>query len=304
MDRTPSAQAPGYIDALELPILMTQLKPPVGQVLHPVDKNAPVMMARRNADKSATILGTGSHQGFSLTVNGLALPKDAQRSRSHRSYFAEAYRSIKLGDYDAANKTFGEIVGHYDMLSEPTRFMLPYWAIVSVRSKSVDAIEKQLDSVSPTYRRSSYYLARAVLLAAHGDINKSLELLRSARTRCTDEHTDGLPPDYVYAETVEWLYQETKRTEFRNEVLDWSVKNQVIHPWLAWPYAMEAEFQTDTVRRAQAIAMASYLDAGSARIAALPESVRKSAKLSKKGNPFSALNETMQAIAINVPDAT
>ena len=214
------------------------------------------------------------------------------RVKSDLEYFAQAYRLLRSGDYDDARVVLEEAAGLYDMTQNSLAHMLPYLAFAGAKSKNTAAVEKVLGRFKDNQKLIDYFLAKAVLLGIAGKTEESIPLLKLARIRLPLSETRSVFPNYEYAEIVEWLYDSTKNTRYRDLALDWVHKCEKKQPWYAWAYAMDAKLLPDGSDRRRAIAMVYYLDPNSERLKAIPKrEIERAVKEYGSRNPFLNMKE-------------
>ncbi len=193
--------------------------------------------------------------------------------KSDLVYFVEAYRALRLGDAARALTLMKEASEYYTVAGPSFRYMLPYCAFAAAKEGDPAAVDPLLAKILPRYRGFDYYLAKGIVAGLAGHTKDALKLLRLAFYHRPYTGERPLYTEYQYAELVERLYQATHQDAYRKLALDWVKKVEVFTPWYAWPYAMQAELETDRVARGRAIAMAEYLDPGSERLSKIPKKV-------------------------------
>ena len=272
-DRTPSPELPSLIAAIERPVW--KLQHISGAVVRPTADGSEHVMLGPQAAEDATL------------VRGLFAQAGKVRVKSDFVYFAEAYRSIRIGEFEAARVALQEATALYDMKNESLGYLLPYYAYAAARARNVAAVEVLLDALPSQYRRFDYYLSKAVIAAVSGKTDESLRHLKFALHRRPFAGRRPVFPEYQYAELCEWLFDATRNPQYRDEALSWARHNQTFQPWFAWAYAMEAKLSTKPGERSRAIAIAHYLDKSSERLAKLPQDeVAAAVKESAHRNPF------------------
>jgi hypothetical protein len=185
-------------------------------------------------------------------------------------YFARGYEAIRRADYRAARAAFHEASNVYHLANPAIRYMLPYYAFAAAKAGDVSAVQAQLDRMRIHHqRRFDYHLARAVIAALGAKPEEALRSLKLALHRRPFTEARPVYTEYQYAEIVEWLFEATGDTTYRDTVLAWARANQSLNPWYAWPHAMVAKHSRDPQERQRAIAMAHYLDPKSEHLSAL-----------------------------------
>jgi tetratricopeptide (TPR) repeat protein len=195
------------------------------------------------------------------------------RVRSELSYFVEAYRALKLGDFKQAKRVFDEAAALYDMASSQSSYMLPYYALASAKAGTdASGVEKILSRFTQKEQRFEYQLANAVLEGVGGNIRKSLRSLQLARYRRPNNGEGVQVSQYSYADICESLYRLSGSVEIRTVALDWARARETAEPWQSWSYALVAALTPDPVERQKAIAMAHYLDPKSVHLSSFKKS--------------------------------
>jgi len=223
------------------------------------------------------------------SVLPLGVFDSAQKSevKSNVVYFAEAYRAIRTGDFAAARVLLQEASTLYDLGLNRLSYMLPYYAIASVKAGDTAAVEKYIADFGAERKGFDYFLAKAVIYGIGGKTKESVQSLMSALYKRPFTEERPLQTEYQYAEICEWLYEATKNPRYKELALDWAKKNQKFQPWFAWAYAMEAVLSNSKTDRKRAIAMASYLDPQSEMLKRISRKERENAIIELRSeNPF------------------
>jgi hypothetical protein len=232
------------------------------------------------------VLGPVASEG-AILPNNLFENTRKTRVKSDLVYFAEAYRAMRMGEFETARTTLQEASTLYDLSQTTLGYMLPYYAFAAAKSGDVSVVEKMLDNFKIEHQRFDYYLARGVIAGIGGKTDESLQFLKIALHRRPYTENRPLFTEYEYAEICEWLYDATHNPKYRERALDWAKKNQKFQPWFSWPYAMEAKLSTNERQRHQAIAMTFYLDRNSDRLSKIPKrEVDAAVREFAKNNPF------------------
>lgn len=223
--------------------------------------------------------------GSTLPIGVFAAQVKKEPIKSDLVYFVEGYRALRAGKAATAYAILKEAATHYDMAVNDLGYLAPYYAFTAVEAGDASAVEKALDTFTPDQRSFDYFLARGVIAGLAGKSEESVRLLERARFERPSTEERPVYTEYEYAEIVEWLYRATHQTVYRNLALDWARKVATFTPWYAWPYAMQAELETDSALRRHAVAMTAYLDPGSERLAKLPK-----AEVTEATRAFAGLN--------------
>lgn len=271
-DRMPSAELPSLIAGIERPVW--KLEDALGGVVRPIAGSAEHLVLGPNASGSGT-LPIGRFERAQKT-----------RVKSELVYFAEAYRAMRSGRLDAARDALREACALYDVRNDHLGYLLPYYAFAAGKTRSTAAIEVTLENFSAKQQRFDYYLAKAVLAGLSGRHEEADRDLKLALHRRPFTGTRPVFPEYQYAEILEWLFESTGNTRYRDAAVKWAKQAQSFQPWFAWAYAIEAKLGSGEAQR-RAMAMTYYLDKNSERLAALPQA-EVAAAVNQYGsqNPF------------------
>jgi len=188
------------------------------------------------------------------------LPPDTA-VKSDLAYFADAYAALRWGDYPGAFDRFVAMAERYPIEGYP----LGYAAYAASKTGDKEALEKYVIA-SMTDASFDYWLARAFFAAGHKDADAALGALQMAFRRRPSTGYRPILTAYQYAEACEWLYKDSGDLRFKNALLEWLRKHQVIQPTQAWAYAMDYTYESAGRNRVRALAMTRYLDPGSERI--------------------------------------
>lgn len=273
-DRTPTDQLPSLITDIERPVWK------VGEERHV----QVVRQSRAGIDHLA--LGPDSPDSATLP-RGVFETAKKTRVKSDYVYLAQAYRALRTGNFAAARLVLQEAAALYDMRNPSLGYLLPYYAYAAARSGETTSVEALLDKFAEPYRGFDYHLAKAALHGVAGKHREAMQHIRLARYRRPFTENRPVYTEYQFAELCEWLFDATGRPSYRAMALGWAQKNQVVQPWFAWAYAIEARLSTDAAARRRAIAMTHYLDPRSVRLSRLPRSEVDAAVKEFAGrNPF------------------
>jgi hypothetical protein len=207
------------------------------------------------------------------------------RIKSELAYFADAYATLRAGDYATAAARFNAMAERYPVEGYP----LSYFAYAAAKSGDHEQLEKYLDGW-PEYRGGfDYWLAKAFFAGVRKDAAASYEWLQKALRNhsWTDNETRPALSEYQYAQACEWLYRETGDERFVTELLEWLKGYELVSPSQGWAYAMEYSYEKPGQARTRALAMARYLDPASERIRGASNEELKSADAwFRANNPF------------------
>jgi hypothetical protein len=112
-------------------------------------------------------------------------------------------------------------------------------------------------------------VAKSMVLALDGKIEESLRFARAARFRLASLGLGGqllgrhVPAPYQLAFAGYLMHRQTRHEGYRREALQLAQGYQRVHPYLAWPYALEAVMQKDAKAKLRAACRARHLDPGS-----------------------------------------
>jgi len=276
MDRAPDAKLPKLIAEIERRVWKIAVTSP----------SLPPTVARERGDQAGLVV-LGPYGGGAATAFSSNRGTSNERVKSDLLYYAEAYAATRKGNFGDAHALLAQAAALYDMTFVDVGYLLPISAYAAARAKDTAELEKRLDTYPPELQRFDYHLARAIIAAVAGKHDKAVASLKLALHRRPFTEKRPIFTEYQYAEICEWLFDATGDARYRAEALDWAKKNQVLQPWMAWAYAVEAKFATEPAERFRAIGMAHYLDPNSERLASLPRvEVDKAAKDFADFNPF------------------
>jgi hypothetical protein len=206
------------------------------------------------------------------------------RIKSELVYFADAYATLRAGDYANAAARFSAMAERYPIESYP----LPYFAYAAAKSGDHEQLEQYLDSWN-VYHGFDYWLAKAFFAGGRKDAAAAYEWLQNALRRHAWGDNDIRPAlsEYQYAQACEWLYRETGDERFVTELLQWVKGYEIVAPGQGWAYAMEYSYEKPGQARTRALAMTRYLDSASERIRdASKEELKAAAAWFRANNPF------------------
>lgn len=226
-------------------------------------------------------------QTFPRTPNLQLLPYH-HMVKSTLTLFAEGYRGLKTGEFVSAKAAFDEAALYDRVIYEDGNpYFLPYYAMAAAKTNDVKSVEKLLKEVKPADQDFYYHLARAVLESAAGDSDTALQSLNTARYFAPQVGNWPLLRSHTYAEIAEWVAEMTGSAKIKALTIDWARKSQMVQPWHAWSYALEAKLTSNPMDRKRALAMAYYLDPKSERLAGFKQSeIDEAVKAFGKSNPF------------------
>ncbi len=272
-DRVPTAGLAASIAAIERPVY--QLSDPHHFVVRTTPTGERQMVLGPKAPKEG-VLPMGTFEESART-----------RVKSELVYFAEAYRAIRRNRYAEAQTGLQEASALYDFANPGISYFLPYYAIAAAKTGHREEFAAVMDRVPAENRRFDYYLAQAVLDATARHTKAARHALELALHRRPNTESRPLFTEYEYADLCQWLYGATRDAEYRKRALGWARSVEVMDPWYAWPYALDAKLSSDGAARRHAIAMAYYLDKGSHWLAAVPwRQVESAVRESAGRNPF------------------
>jgi len=224
-------------------------------------------------------------------INGLNLPagdgrKKSERYRNMYSGFAEALYNVRKGEYERAFIIFKEHE-YFVHASEIYESALPYVYLSAVKSGRLTALENDLSKYGSSGDDFAFHLSRAYIYGVKGEHERAMHHLKYASYRIPGTGKRSIFGWYQLVETCEWLYEKTKKTEYRSQALKWAKIHQRIQPMFAWAYAVEAKYTNSDADRIKAIALTLYLDRQSESISDFSSSSKSEAmEWFNKNNPF------------------
>ncbi len=130
-------------------------------------------------------------------------------------------------------------------------------------------------------------MARSVVLATRGEVDKALAMLESAFNIRPHTNSRVIFSYYQIIELTEFLYQMTGDSRFIDTGLNWAEGFRKIQPQISWAHAFVAKYSRNEKLRIEAAAYAGYLDPKSAWLKSVPQPILDlSASWWKKNTPF------------------
>ncbi|MDR2506415.1 MAG: hypothetical protein LBD67_00230 [Candidatus Accumulibacter sp.] len=215
------------------------------------------------------------------------------------SYWLEAYRALKRGEYQESYALFQQIDAGY--LWNANRHTLPYYAIAAMKSGHVSEFDKELTS---RYERSmkvhsqndeegikrirfDYLLSKSVLAAMDSKPDEAEKLFLRAFHQITHTEYRHLSSKYQMTDIAHLLFELTGNRKFEEIALRIARCNQKTQPWEAWSQAFVAVYSTQKGERETALLRAVYLDPDSEWLSRLPKEEREGAlRKVEKTPPF------------------
>ncbi|MDX1811407.1 MAG: hypothetical protein R3240_05640, partial [Gammaproteobacteria bacterium] len=211
--------------------------------------------------------------------------------------FANAYALLVNEKYDQALSAFQERTKYFSNTTSYFRYGLPYFVWSHIKAGQQEKISAYLETLS---EKDIYVkFSKSLLLAVNGKQEQALALL--------DEFIYSLEPPsnapfsfwYMLVELLEWVYEETNDRAYADLALKWSKHQQVLEPFTAWPYAIEAKLAKDAKQRLYALGIAMYLDPTSRRVNQFNSKTKRYAeKFTELKNPFTTSKPSRDDIAI------
>jgi hypothetical protein len=202
--------------------------------------------------------------------------------RSERAQFADAYATLRHGDYAGAVDRFIAMADRYPIEALP----LGYFAYAAAKTGDKVQLERYVDGMRYP-DGADYWLAKAFFAGVRKETDKAHAFMaRALRSRSWNDYRPILV-DYQYVEACEWLFKETQDERFIKMLLEWVRAHHKVLPADAWAYSVQFTYEKDPAERMRALAMTLYLDPASERIAKASAAEREAAKkwLSEH-NPF------------------
>lgn len=216
----------------------------------------------------------------------------AGKVNSHLVMFADAWLSLQREQYAEATEKFYQMALYYPVEGisfQPNySYALSYFARAAAKSGDSKGLSEFLEKRTVSYfERFDNHLARAVFAGVKGNHDSAITHLKTAFNYRPYTERRPIFTEYQWAETCEWLFEQTRDPRYRDLVLPWLKAHQKIQPTYAWAYAMEAKLAPLEADRLKALGAALYLDPLSQRAAVFPEATRaKAAKAFAANNPF------------------
>jgi hypothetical protein len=212
---------------------------------------------------------------------------------SHLVMFAQAWESLQRNQFDIAAKQFLRMASFYPIegkvYNPPSyNYALSYYARAAAKSGTTQVLSTYLEKHEPAYfERFDHFLAKAVLKAESKDHTAAIADLKLAFYARPFTESRPVYTEYQWAETCEWLFEQSRDVRYRELVLPWLRAHQKIQPMYAWAYAMEAKLTTNESDRLRALGAALYLDPLSRRAATFSSAEKaKATQAFMLNNPF------------------
>ncbi len=206
--------------------------------------------------------------------------------QSHAEIHILVDQHLKRGHFDAAYKVLQQtnparplMHSHLDLVNQYV------WAYYRVGE--AEAVRKALAEVPENSWKDSHELAAALLAGLEGDVTKAVRHLKVAMATTTGSGRMFVLRPYRLAQTLDILWEETQRDEYRQLALEWARNSQYVEFYLGWPYALSAKMTEDQNERLDAATKAMFLDPQSFWLNELPEEVLSEAEAQlARENPF------------------
>ncbi|HYD80434.1 MAG TPA: hypothetical protein VEC06_11550 [Paucimonas sp.] len=282
IDRYPTATLRDAMEDIEIPVSRLEVN----------ERN----VVRESGGKNMPVLGPNTSRFGAVLPGQFVRESRRTRVKSDHVYFIEALQKMKEKDYASARLLLSEALNLYDVSVDETGYLLPYLAFAGARSGAAEEVKGVLARFEPERYGFQYYLARSILEGLSGNHGAAMALAQRAKVRGTTWNSAGLQSGYIYAEILDWLYQATKEERYRGEALDWAKKNQIMHPWMSWPYAVEVGLQDKPALRRRAVGMTHYLDPNSERLKSISkQEIAEAVRGASSTNPFLQQNRSEEA---------
>jgi hypothetical protein len=207
--------------------------------------------------------------------------------KSDLAYFGAAVADLRHDNFASAVERFIAMADYYPIDRYTHSYVLPYFAEAVAETGDTIGLERYLEQLEGADASFDNLLAQAFFAGARDDADAALALVERAFRYRPAIWQRPVFSTYQYVEACEWLYAKTKDPRFRELLIDWAAKRQIMQPTDAWAYALEYTYVRDEERRTRALAMTMYLDPLSARIkAATPAERDKARAWGQENNPF------------------
>lgn len=230
----------------------------------------------------------GQKEAF-LKVTGDPIPPFADGyTLLKRHRFAEAYEKFKIRFLSRS----GFLIRNYLF-----NFAMPYLSWSAAKSGALPDIESYLSEYKKEVGDDfDYYLSMAFLAEGKNEHREAIKNLNAARYHL--ENMNGMrlfPGLYQLAEACEWLYEDSKFEGYRDLLLEFAKRRQIIRPVDSWAYAFEAKYAKSDADRTRALAITLYLDKQSEHIAHFSNKQKsKALEWLKENNPFLQSKQKLQ----------
>lgn len=205
--------------------------------------------------------------------------------------FAQALIPFQAGDLRTAVTKFDQLAARYTMeiavAGGDMLYALPYFAYASAKTGDPLKLRPFLNGLTKA-RYFEMPLAQAYFAAlTDHDMPAALRDLEQAFFWIPNDLARTPSGDYQYVDAAERLYRETGDKRFRERALARVPALQHLQPWLAWPYAVQAELSEHPLERRAALVKALFLDPLSPRLLTVAaEDLAYARAQLREGNPF------------------
>ncbi|MBV8783418.1 MAG: hypothetical protein JOZ67_04445, partial [Gammaproteobacteria bacterium] len=244
-DRTPAADFGTFLEQLGAP--------PLG---------------RLDADGRTVLMPSVEQTGYFQVIRRSPLREGKVAARppdtpvnSHLAYFGAAYTALLQRDYAGAVERFKAMADYYPIEGYP----LAYFAYAAAKSGDTEGLEKYLDRADLSTNFDNL-LAKAFFAGSRRNADAAQGFLQAAFRNRPNTEFRPILAEYQYAQACEWLWRDTADARFKEALLDWVRKFQVIQPMQAWAYALQYAYEPPGSARVRALALTRYLDPTSERI--------------------------------------
>jgi hypothetical protein len=217
---------------------------------------------------------------------------------------ARALVPLQHGDFANAVSRFDEVAARFPIETplDGATSVLADFAFASAKGGDPLYLERFLVGLPKKTRFFELSLSKAYFDGiVHKNYHAALRDLDQA-FGFMDHYLCAAPStEYRFAEAAERLYRETGDLRFRDKAAQWARNFQLLQPWAAWAYVIEAELTADIAARREALVKALFLDPLSQRLKAIPDAELAIAKkaLHERGNPFARRAESVNRM---IPD--
>jgi hypothetical protein len=253
------------------------------------------------ADGGGSSYPSLNQPGHSSWVQRSAFRRDSRQSvpdntpvESDLTLFARAYVALRHEKFADAVRLFDDLEDRFpvetyiDGASAP--YALPYFAYASAKTGDPLGLETYLGSIPEGARAFDYYLAKAFFAASRGEREAAMRNVKEAYNNMPLPSGRPVFVDYQFIEACEWIAAEMPDARFRSLVLDFAKRYQVVNPFRAWPYAVQARYDSDALERERALGMAVYLDPESLRLKEFSAAeISKARQWAQDAHPFGTI---------------
>lgn len=247
-----------------------------------VPKDFPAFMDQVERDAVRIIDGGLVMHPHPITDEGMAIEQpskfragktaplpDGARVKSEYVLMADAFAALDAANYPAAVEKFAALADRYQIEFPPeySSVAFAYLALAAAKSGDTLHFEQYMETLPDPDSNYDVQLSRAFFAAARRDVPKAQDALNRAFRLRENLFVRPISTAYQYLDACEIVARETGDARFTHMAVAWAKNWQMVEPWTAWGYTVEAQYSTVPADAKRALALSLYLDPESTRLA-------------------------------------